>query len=128
MVVEQIIRPTGLVDPEVEIRPVAGQIDDLLHEIRDRAQKGERVLVTTLTKRMAEDLAGYYSEVGVRCRYMHSEIETLERVSCCAICARASTTYWSASTCCARAWICPKFRWSRSSTPTRKASCARPVR
>ena len=80
VVVEQIIRPTGLVDPEVEIRPVRGQIDDLLHEIRDRAEKGERVLVTTLTKRMAEDLAGYYSEVGVRCRYMHSEIETLERV------------------------------------------------
>jgi excinuclease ABC subunit B len=80
VVVEQIIRPTGLVDPEIEIRPVRGQIDDLLHEIRDRAQKGERVLVTTLTKRMAEDLAGYYSEVGVRCRYMHSEIETLERV------------------------------------------------
>jgi excinuclease ABC subunit B len=80
VVVEQIIRPTGLVDPEVEVRPVRGQIDDLLHEIRDRAQKGERVLVTTLTKRMAEDLAGYYSEVGVRCRYMHSEIETLERV------------------------------------------------
>jgi excinuclease ABC subunit B len=80
VVVEQIIRPTGLVDPEVEIRPVRGQIDDLLAEIRDRAQKDERVLVTTLTKRMAEDLAGYYSEVGVRCRYMHSEIETLERV------------------------------------------------
>ncbi len=80
VVVEQIIRPTGLVDPEVEVRPVRGQIDDLLHEIRDRAQKSERVLVTTLTKRMAEDLAGYYSEVGVRCRYMHSEIETLERV------------------------------------------------
>jgi excinuclease ABC subunit B len=80
VVVEQIIRPTGLVDPEVEIRPVRGQIDDLLAEIRDRASKNERVLVTTLTKRMAEDLAGYYAEVGVRCRYMHSEIETLERV------------------------------------------------
>jgi len=80
VVVEQIIRPTGLVDPEIEIRPVRGQIDDLLHEIRDRAQKNERVLVTTLTKRMAEDLAGYYSEVDVRCRYVHSEIETLERV------------------------------------------------
>ncbi|HWR13229.1 MAG TPA: excinuclease ABC subunit UvrB [Terriglobales bacterium] len=80
VVVEQIIRPTGLVDPEVEIRPVKGQIDDLLHEIRARVDKGERVLVTTLTKRMAEDLAEYYSEVGVRCRYMHSEIETLERV------------------------------------------------
>ena len=80
VVVEQIIRPTGLVDPEVEIRPIRGQIDDLLAEIRDRVAKNERVLVTTLTKRMAEDLSGYYSEVGVRCRYMHSEIETLERV------------------------------------------------
>src|SRR5258707_1900989 len=80
VVVEQIIRPTGLIDPEIEVRPVKGQIDDLLHEIRDRVKKGERVLVTTLTKRMAEDLAEYYSEVGVRCRYMHSEIETLERI------------------------------------------------
>ena len=80
VVVEQIIRPTGLIDPEVEVRPVKGQIDDLLHEIRSRAERNERVLVTTLTKRMAEDLAGYYSEVGVRCRYMHSEIETLERI------------------------------------------------
>jgi excinuclease ABC subunit B len=80
VVVEQVIRPTGLVDPEVEIRPVKGQIDDLLGEIRTRAERGERVLVTTLTKRMSEDLAGYYTEVGVRCRYMHSEIETLERV------------------------------------------------
>ena len=80
VVVEQIIRPTGLVDPPVEIRPVKGQIDDLLHEIRGRVARGERVLVTTLTKRMAEDLAEYYSEVGVKCRYMHSEIETLERV------------------------------------------------
>jgi excinuclease ABC subunit B len=80
VVVEQIIRPTGLIDPEVEVRPVRGQIDDLLHEIRARVARKERVLVTTLTKRMAEDLAEYYSEVGVRCRYMHSEIETLERV------------------------------------------------
>jgi excinuclease ABC subunit B len=80
VVIEQIIRPTGLVDPEAEVRPVKGQIDDLLHEIHERSAKGERVLVTTLTKRMAEDLAEYYSEVGVRCRYMHSEIETLERI------------------------------------------------
>src|SRR5436190_13538177 len=79
-VVEQIIRPTGLIDPEVEMRPVKGQIDDLLHEIRQRVERKERVLVTTLTKRMAEDLAEYYAEVGVKCRYMHSEIETLERV------------------------------------------------
>src|SRR4051794_25776564 len=80
VVVEQIIRPTGLIDPPVEIRPVKGQIDDLLHEIRGRIERGERVLVTTLTKRMAEDLAEYYSEVGIKCRYLHSEIETLERV------------------------------------------------
>ena len=80
VVIEQVIRPTGLVDPQVEIRPVKGQIDDLLAEIRDRAKRNERVLVTTLTKRMSEDLAGYYTEVGVKCRYMHSEIETLERV------------------------------------------------
>ena len=80
VIVEQIIRPTGLVDPPVEIRPVKGQIDDLLHEIRGRVARGERVLVTTLTKRMAEDLAEYYGEVGVKCRYLHSEIETLERV------------------------------------------------
>jgi excinuclease ABC subunit B len=80
VVVEQIIRPTGLIDPVVEIRPVKGQIDDLLAEIRERSAINQRVLVTTLTKRMAEDLAGYYTEVGVRCRYMHSEIETLERI------------------------------------------------
>src|SRR5258707_3454562 len=80
VVVEQIIRPTGLIDTEVEVRPVKGQIDDLLHEIRARVEKGERVLVTTLTKRMSEDLAEYYAEAGVKCRYMHSEIETLERV------------------------------------------------
>src|SRR5213594_751536 len=80
VVIEQVIRPTGLTDPEVEVRPVRGQIDDLLHEIRRRAEKNERVLVTTLTKRMAEDLAEYYTEVGVRCRYLHSEIETLDRI------------------------------------------------
>ena len=80
VVVEQVIRPTGLLDPVVEVRPSRGQIDDLLAEIRDRAASGERVLVTTLTKRMAEDLTEYYSEAGVRCRYMHSEIETLERI------------------------------------------------
>ena len=80
VVVEQIIRPTGLVDPEVEIRPVKGQVDDLLGEIRKRVESNQRVLVTTLTKRMAEDLAEYYSEVGVRCRYLHSEVETLDRI------------------------------------------------
>ncbi len=79
VVVEQIIRPTGLVDPEVEVRPVLSQVDDLLGEIRARAKVGERVLVTTLTKRMAEDLTEHYADVGVRVRYLHSDIDTLER-------------------------------------------------
>ena len=80
VIAEQVIRPTGLLDPEVEVRPVKGQIDDLLREIRARAEARERVLVTTLTKRMAEDLSEYYTEAGVRCRYMHSEVDTLDRV------------------------------------------------
>jgi len=78
--VEQVIRPTGLVDPQVEIRPVKGQVDDLLEEIRIRAERNERTLVTTLTKRMAEDLAEYFGEIGVRVRYLHSEVETLDRI------------------------------------------------
>ncbi len=80
-VIEQIIRPTGLVDPEVEVRPIRGQVDDLLHEIRLRAERDERVLVTTLTKRMAEDLSEHYTEAGVKCAYLHSEVSTLDRVT-----------------------------------------------
>jgi excinuclease ABC subunit B len=80
VVVEQIIRPTGLIDPPIDVRPVKGQVDDLLQEIRVRAAQHERVLVTTLTKRMAEDLTQYYQELGVRVRYLHSDIETLERI------------------------------------------------
>jgi excinuclease ABC subunit B len=80
VVVEQIIRPTGLIDPPIDVRPVKGQVDDLLQEIRARVARKERVLVTTLTKRMAEDLTQYYQELGVRVRYLHSDIETLERV------------------------------------------------
>ncbi len=79
VVVEQIIRPTGLMDPEVEVRPVASQVDDLLEEIRKRVASGERVLVTTLTKRMAEDLTEYYAEIGVKVRYLHSDIDAIER-------------------------------------------------
>lgn len=79
-VVEQIIRPTGLIDPEIEVRPIRGQIDDLLGEIRKRAERNERTLVTTLTKRMAEDLTRYYHELGLHVRYLHSEIDTLDRV------------------------------------------------
>ena len=80
VIVEQIIRPTGLIDPEVEIRPVRGQVDDLLDEIRERVKKRERVLVTTLTKRMAEDLTDYLQQAGVRVRYLHSDIDAIERV------------------------------------------------
>jgi excinuclease ABC subunit B len=80
VVVEQVIRPTGLMDPPIEVRPVKGQVDDLLMEIRERVGRGERVLVTTLTKRMAEDLTSYYQELGVKVRYLHSDIDTLERV------------------------------------------------
>ena len=80
VIVEQIIRPTGLVDPPIDVRPVAGQVDDLLAEIRDVVSRGERVLVTVLTKRMAEDLTTYYQELGVKVRYLHSDIDTLERV------------------------------------------------
>ncbi len=79
-VIEQVIRPTGLIDPEVDVRPVRGQIDDLLNEIRLRTERNERVLVTTLTKKMAEDLTDYYTEVGVQVRYLHSDIQTLERI------------------------------------------------
>ena len=80
VVTEQIIRPTGLVDPEVEVKPIRGQVDDLLHQIRLRAEQDERVLVTTLTKRMAEDLSEHYTEAGVKCAYLHSEVATLDRV------------------------------------------------
>ena len=80
VIVEQVIRPTGLMDPPIEVRPVRGQVDDLLKEIRDRAERRERVLVTTLTKRMAEDLTTYYQELGVKVRYLHSDIDTLERI------------------------------------------------
>ncbi|MEZ5403867.1 MAG: excinuclease ABC subunit UvrB [Bryobacteraceae bacterium] len=80
VVVEQVIRPTGLIDPEVEVRPIRGQVDDLLKEIRARIDANERVLVTTLTKRMAEDLAQYYTEAGVKCAYLHSEVSTLDRI------------------------------------------------
>jgi DNA-binding transcriptional LysR family regulator len=80
VVVEQVIRPTGLLDPVIEIRPVKGQVDDLLHEIRLRERRGERVLVTTLTKRMAEDLSDYLAQVGVRVRYMHADIDAIERM------------------------------------------------
>src|SRR3712207_1412769 len=79
-VVEQVIRPTGLVDPEIVVKPTKGQIDDLIHEIRLRTERDERVLVTTLTKKMAEDLTDYLLELGIRVRYLHSEVDTIRRI------------------------------------------------
>ncbi len=105
----QPIRPTGLIDPPVEIRPVKGQIDDLLHMIRGRVELGERVLVTTLTKRMSEDLAEYYAEVGVKCRYMHSEIETLERVKILRDLRKGEFDVLIGINLCAKTWTCRKF-------------------
>ncbi len=128
VVVEQIIRPTGLTDPPIEVRPVKGQVDDLLQEIRVRTARGERVLVTTLTKRMAEDLTQYYQELGVRSATC---IPTSKRSSgwkSCAGCGAASSMCWSASTCCAKGSTCPRCRWWRFSTPTKKDSCDRPAR
>ncbi len=80
VVVEQLIRPTGLIDPNIEVRPAAGQVDDLLHEVRATVERGERILVTTLTKRMAEELTDYYRELGIRVRYLHSDIDTFQRM------------------------------------------------
>jgi len=123
-VVEQVVRPTGLIDPQVIVRPASTQVDDLLSEIHLRVKKQERVLVTTLTKRMAEELTEYLAEHGVKVRYLHSEVETVERVEIIRDCAWANSTCWSASTSCARAWIFRRSRWSRSSTRTKKGSCA----
>ena len=119
-----MIRPTGLVDPVVDDRPAPGQVDDLLDEIRKRAERDERVLVTTLTKRLAEDLTDYLREDGVRARGCTRSSTRSSGSRSCASCGWASSTCWSASTCCARGSTCPRCRWWRSSTPTRRASCA----
>ena len=124
-VVEQIVRPTGLVDPEVIVKPTKGQIDDLIEQVNERVTKGDRVLVTTLTKKMAEDLTDYLLEQGLRVRYLHPTSTPSSASRSCGRCGSASSTCWSASTCCGRASTCPRCRWSPSSTPTRRASCAR---
>jgi excinuclease ABC subunit B len=127
VVVEQIIRPTGLIDPPIDVRPVKGQVDDLLQEIRRPGGARERVLVTTLTKRMAEDLTQYYQELGVRVRYLHSDIETLERVEILRDLRRGEFDVLVGINLLREGSICPKCRWWRSSTPTRKGSCARRI-
>lgn len=97
-VIEQIIRPTGLLDPPIDIRPIEGQIDDLLGEIQDRIAKNERVLITTLTKKMSEDLTDYLKDVGIKVNYLHSEIKTLERIEIIRIFASVNLMYLSALT------------------------------
>ena len=121
-IAEQVIRPTGLLDPEVFVRPIEGQIDDLIGEINATTDKGERTLVTTLTKKMAEDLTKYLTENGIRVRYMHSDIGAMERMEI--IRDLRSSTCWSASTCCARGSTCPRSRSLPFWTQTRRGSCA----
>jgi excinuclease ABC subunit B len=110
-------------DPPIEVRPVRGQVDDLLAEIRDRAAKKERVLVTTLTKRMAEDLTTYYQELGVRVRYLHSDIDTLERVEILRDLRRGAFDVLVGINLLREGWIYRKSRWWPSSTRTRRGSC-----
>ena len=124
-VVEQVIRPTGLLDPVIEVVPARGQVPHLLEQIRERAAAGERTLVTTLTKRLAEDLSTYFAEQGVALQVAAQRARRLRaRRAAARPARRASSTRSSASTCCAKGSTCPKSRWSRFSTPTRKASCA----
>ena len=122
-IVEQVVRPTGLVDPIIEVRPAITQVDNLLSEIRQRVAVEERVLVTTLTKRMAEDLTSYYQEHDVRVRYLHSDIETVERVEIIRDLRLGELMCWWALICCAKVWTCRKCPWWLFLMPTRKASC-----
>ena len=123
-VVEQIIRPTGLVDPEVVVKPTKGQIDDLLDEIRERVEKDERVLVTTLTKKMAEDLTDYLLEKGVRVRYLHSEVDTLRRVELLRELRMGEYDVLVGINLLREGLDLPEVSLVASSTPTRRASCA----
>ena len=122
--VEQIIRPTGLVDPH-DGAATRGQIDDLLEEIRKRVEVGERVLVTTLTKRMAEDLTEYLFQAGVSVRYIHSDIDAIGRMEVLRALRLQKVDVLVGINLLGRAWICPRCRWSRSSTRTRRGSSAR---
>lgn len=121
-IVQQIIRPTGLLDPEIEVRPIMGQMDDLVGEINKRTEKNERVFVTTLTKKMAEDLTDYLKELGIKVKYLHSDIKTLERTRIVRICVLANLTFWSESICFAKESTFLKSRWWQFLMPTRKDS------
>ncbi len=121
--VEQVVRPTGLVDPLVEVLPATTQVDDLLGQIKARTSVGERVLVTTLTKRMAEDLTDFLTEHGVKVRYLYSTSIRWSGSKSFVICGWAPSMCWWASTCCARAWIFPRCPWWPFWTPTKRDSC-----
>jgi excinuclease UvrABC helicase subunit UvrB len=123
-VVEQLVRPTGLVDPEVEVRPATHQVDDVLQEIRIRVEKHERVLITTLTKRMAEQLTDYLATTASRCATCTATWTRWSGWKFCATCAWARSTCWWASTCCAKGWTFPRCRWWPFWTPTRRVFCA----
>lgn len=124
LIAEQVIRPTGLLDPEIDVRPVEGQIDDLIGEINQRTAKEQRVLVTTLTKKMAEDLTAYLEKPASRCGTCTMMWIPSSEWRSSATCEKANLMCWWALTCCARDWISPRFRWWRSWTPIRRASCA----
>ena len=119
-VAEQLVRPTGLLEPTIEIKPTKGQIDDLLEQIKARVAKSERCLVTTLTKRMAEELADYLAELDIKTHYLHSEVDTFERVEILRDLRLGFTTWWWASISCGKAWTCRKSAWWRFWTPTKK--------
>ena len=121
---EQVIRPTGLIDPPVEVRPARTQVDDLVGEVRETARQGYRTLVTVLTKRMAEDLTEYLHEQGIRVRYMHSDIDTLERIEIIRDLRLGAFDALVGINLLREGLDIPNALWSRSSTPTRKASCA----
>lgn len=125
VVVEQLIRPTGLLDPVIEVRPSRNQVDDLMHEISLRSTRNERTLVTTLTKRMAEELTRYLSDNGVKTRYIHSDVDTLERVEIMEQLRRGFLMSWWGSTCSGKGLTCQRSPWWPSSTPTRRDSSAR---
>jgi excinuclease ABC subunit B len=123
-VVEQIVRPTGLVDPEIIVKPTKGQIDDLIENINERITKGERVLVTTLTKKMAEDLTDYLLELGLRVRYLHSNVDTIQRIEILRDLRLGEFDVLVGINLLREGFDLPRCRWWRSSTPTRRASCA----
>ena len=122
---EQVVRPTGLTDPDCIVRPTESQVDDIIAECRDAAAKGQRVLITTLTKKMTEALSEYMYEAGIRVRYLHSDIDTLERIEIMRDLRLGVFDVLIGSTCCARGWIFRNARLSEYWMPTRKAICGR---